>query len=91
MMEQLAERRMQREEEAASGHLNLAMPMSSHGAHPSNHPPQSQEYEDDEEDEEDEDDYEDDYDEEEDEPVRGRHSLFPCTKCLFMPLPSRTL
>ncbi|KAF8444219.1 hypothetical protein BGX38DRAFT_1198635 [Terfezia claveryi] len=70
MMEQLAERRMQREEEASaggSGHLNLTMPMSSHGSHPNNHPPQPQEYEDDEEDEEDEDEYDYEEDEEEDE------------------------
>ena len=78
MMEQLAERRMQREEEASaggSGHLNLTMPMSSHGSHPNNHPPQHQEDEDDEEDEEDEEYDEYDEDEEEDEPVRGRHPL----------------
>lgn len=66
---------MQREEEAAaSGHLNLSMPMVSHGPHQNNHPPQSQEYEDDEEDDYEEEDYDEDEDEEEDdEAVRGRH------------------
>ncbi|KAF8460357.1 salt tolerance down-regulator-domain-containing protein [Kalaharituber pfeilii] len=68
MMEQLAERRMQREEEAsaaASGHLNMTMSMSAHGQHPNNHPPQP-EFEDEEEEEEDEEDYEN-YDDEEEE------------------------
>jgi len=84
MMEQLAERRMQREEEAsaaASGHPNLTMPMSSHGLHPNNHPPQPQEYEDDEEDEEDEEDYEYEDEEEEDETVRGRHLFISWSQC----------
>lgn len=72
MMEQLAERRMQREEEAsavASGHLNMTMPLSSHGSHPNNHPQQSQEYEDEDEEEDDEEYEYEDEDEDDDEAV----------------------
>lgn len=78
MMEQLAERRMQREEEAtavASGHLNMTMPLSSHGLHANNHAPQAQDYEDDEEEEEEEEEYEYEEDEEEDEGVSIGSSL----------------
>lgn len=78
MMEQLAERRMQREEEAtavASGHPNMTMPLSSHGLHTNNHAPQAQDYEDDEEDEEEEEEYEYEEEEEDDEGVSVGYSL----------------
>lgn len=69
MMEQLAERRMQREEEAnavASGHtMNMSV---GQGHIPHTHT-QSQEYEDEEEYEEDEEDEEEYEEDEEDEPV----------------------
>ena len=72
MMEQLAKKRMKREEEpTASGHLNMTMPISSHAPHPNNHPPQPQEYEDEEEDDDDEEDYDYDDEEDDDEAVRG--------------------
>lgn len=80
MMEQLAERRMAREEDAREhfsrgyGHPNGSY------SHPHNHPPpEDDDYEDDEEEEEDEeDDYEDSQDEEyEDEEVFSNHSAMP--------------
>ena len=73
MMEQLAERRMAREEEATSvtgSHPNVNLPMSSHISHQNNHPIPPQDYEDEEEEDEEEDEY-DEYedDDEEEEPV----------------------
>lgn len=82
MMEQLAERRMQREEEAnnvATGHSSLNMSVGqNHIGHTHS---QSAEYDDEEEDEEeyDEEDYDDD---EEDEPVGYSHVLYHCQSTL---------
>jgi hypothetical protein len=77
MMEQLAERRMQREEEAQYAASGLGHPpIHSHGGYaPHNHPPPDDDDFDDEE--EDEYDSQDDYDEEEDEMV-GAHSVTAC-------------
>lgn len=82
MMEQLAERRMQREEEAnnvPTGHSSLNMSVGqNHIGHTHS---QSAEYDDEEEDEEeyDEEDYDDD---EEDEPVGYSHVLYHCQSTL---------
>lgn len=64
MMEQLAERRMAREEEAQ--YASASHPSSYHGGYPHNHPPEDDDYED-----EDEEDYDsqEEYDEEEDDMV----------------------
>lgn len=70
MMEQLAERRMAREEEAnaaANGHTPMSLSMQqAHAAHSHAQP----EYDEEDYDEEDEDEEYDDEEEEEDEPVR---------------------
>ncbi|KAK3187309.1 Stress response protein nst1 [Lecanicillium sp. MT-2017a] len=78
MMEQLAERRMAREEDAREhfsrgyGHPNGSY------SHPHNHPPPEDDDYDDEEEEDEEEDYEDSQDEEyEDEEVYSNHSAMP--------------
>lgn len=74
MMEQLAERRMAREEDAkeqmyanANGYGHPANGMHAHGHHAHNHPPpvDDDEYDDEEEDDEEYDSQDEDYDEEE--------------------------
>lgn len=83
MMEQLAERRMQREEEAnavATGHSSLNMSVGqNHIGHTHTRP---QEYEDDEEYDEDEEDEEEYDDDEEDEPVGYNYVLYHCQSTL---------
>ncbi|KAI9725330.1 MAG: Stress response protein nst1 [Chrysothrix sp. TS-e1954] len=77
MMEQLAERRMQREEEAINPlrnmHAQQAAPLHSHVGHDHLPPPEEEEEEyDEEEEEEDYDEEEEEYDEEEDEMAQQR-------------------
>jgi len=70
MMEQLAERRMQREEEAQYQTAGMGQPSSSPNPHGHNHVPFTEEEYDDEDDEDDEDYVDDDDYEEDDEMVR---------------------
>ncbi|KAB5532737.1 salt tolerance down-regulator-domain-containing protein [Coniochaeta sp. 2T2.1] len=66
MMEQLAERRMAREEEAKEAYRNYG-PHSNGGAYGHHPPPEEEEYDDDEEEEEEYDDDEEEYDSQEEE------------------------
>lgn len=78
MMEQLAERRMAREEEAQ--YASASHPSSYHGGYPHNHPPEDEDYE-----EEDDEDYDsqEEFDEEDDDMVSAfsfdKDVMLPCS------------